>query len=1184
MSPLPPTDPARRRLPSPVTRRRAGAAVAVTVAAAALALAAAAPRAAAQPPLFTLVGRWSLGPGAPAGSGTLCPTIEPLRAIVGAGFSAASELYVVARCGQRAHLAVVTAAGVVNRLGVLDAPDLSAAAIDPKTHRLLVSGSTSGGRYGVRALPINGSTYPERTWNNSGNATDPDSRAWALAAGDDGVAHAFSLEGVARFGPGAERRSPWPVLLPDRSAAPPRALAVDAAGAVYLTASGLAGVQKHDAGGRVVDGWAVDGLVAGGALAGFAAGDHLAVVENAAGGAFQVRRFDTDGRTLAVHPVDGRITGGAWPMLAVGPGGQYAALRVQPPDAVQLAWHAADGSLAVYRDLAPAPRTVTRAPLRVGTAGGSVAAALLSRAIARWAPDGRSAPAIDAGPIDDLALLDGGDIAVVRPLTATALASAVERRDGDGRVVWTAPLPHLAAGLAAHGDALYALAADEAVVTVVAATDGAVVGRLPLAGDGFLPVDLAAGPDGVTVVDPFDGRIEVWSPSVPFRPIRRLALPIMGSDARVAAGPAGLTALVAQWRAADGSAGPVDVRVVDAEGAVVWRMSDVPGLDLSASTPLDVAFGADGRLVVGTVPRAASDWGTSAEVVVFDLAAEVAAAPPPTPAPLPPPPPANGGPCRVAGDKTAAPREIWLGETVTVTLSIGRACPDVSTVADIVLVVDVSGSMGGGKERAAAAAVEAFVGDIDLDRHRVGLVTFSHVADLRHPLSHDPAVVRDVPNSYGASGGTDIAAALVLADAHLLQAARPEARQVIVLVSDGGSAADPAMAAALAARRRGVRIFTVGVAGADNRLLLRIAGRPEQHYGNLKTEDLPALYRQLATLIASGAGAAVLDDVLGPDVDLVPGTFSLSPQAVFGDGLRWGFGADAAAPVTLTYQVRPLRTGLVPTNTSAWYDYLDGDGVVRRFTYPVPEVLVRAPTPTPPPPTPTPPPPPTPQPRPIYLPIALREAACLPAARHVDVVLVVDASTSMEEPAPSGRSKRAVALDGVRGFLARLDLAAPGAPPPAPEVGDRAAIVAFNAGATLLQGLTADRAALEGALGAVAVAPQTCIACGLEAAVAALADARRGPGLTPAIVLLTDGRSNPRPIADAEAVAADARARGIVVFTIALGADVEAEALARMASQPAYAYRAPSADDLAAIYAAVAGAIPCPPAAHWGGR
>ncbi len=234
--------------------------------------------------------------------------------------------------------------------------------------------------------------------------------------------------------------------------------------------------------------------------------------------------------------------------------------------------------------------------------------------------------------------------------------------------------------------------------------------------------------------------------------------------------------------------------------------------------------------------------------------------------------------------------------------------------------------------------------------------------------------------------------------------------------------------------------------------------------------------------------------------------------------------------------------------------------------------LTPAPSPTPPPtaaPTAT----ATPAPAPVYLPLALREA-CVPEQRRVDAVLVIDASTSMEDPTAAGRPKITAAIEAARGFLDQLQ----------PGRGDQAAVVAFNAGATLLQGLTGDRAALDAALAQVAIAPQTCLVCGVEAAAVELAGPRRRAENAATMIVLTDGRSNPRPAAEAVARAEAAKAVGVNVFTIGLGNDVDAEALLAMASRPGYAYRAPDAEDLAAIYRAIAVAIPCPPVAFWGGR
>lgn len=216
---------------------------------------------------------------------------------------------------------------------------------------------------------------------------------------------------------------------------------------------------------------------------------------------------------------------------------------------------------------------------------------------------------------------------------------------------------------------------------------------------------------------------------------------------------------------------------------------------------------------------------------------------------------------------------------------------------------------------------------------------------------------------------------------------------------------------------------------------------------------------------------------------------------------------------------------------------------------------------------------PTPTPAPAYFPIALREQ-CVPDQHRVDVVLVIDASSSMNQPTASGRPKIDAAVDAARAFLDHLQ----------PDRGDQAAIVAFNADATLLQPLTTDRAALLASPSRIRTAPQTCLVCGIEAADDELAGPRHRPDHAATMIVLTDGRSNPRPASEAVDRAAAAKARGVAIFTIGLGDDLDAGALAAMASRPEFAYRTPDAEALAGIYRAIAVAIPCPAGAFWGGR
>ncbi len=213
----------------------------------------------------------------------------------------------------------------------------------------------------------------------------------------------------------------------------------------------------------------------------------------------------------------------------------------------------------------------------------------------------------------------------------------------------------------------------------------------------------------------------------------------------------------------------------------------------------------------------------------------------------------------------------------------------------------------------------------------------------------------------------------------------------------------------------------------------------------------------------------------------------------------------------------------------------------------------------------------TPKPVPIYLPVVLRDPPCDRVKPHVDVVLVIDASSSMLEATRAGRPKVDAARTAATVFLDQLALP-----------GDQAAVVGFNATAWLAQPLTGDRAALRRALGGLTVAQLTRIDLGIRAAHAELRSLRRAAGHLPAIVVLTDGRNNPEPVSSAEAAAAVAKADGVRLFTIGLGDDVEADALARMASAPGDYHFAPDGEDLVAIYRAIAGAFePCPPSMWW---
>ncbi len=218
-------------------------------------------------------------------------------------------------------------------------------------------------------------------------------------------------------------------------------------------------------------------------------------------------------------------------------------------------------------------------------------------------------------------------------------------------------------------------------------------------------------------------------------------------------------------------------------------------------------------------------------------------------------------------------------------------------------------------------------------------------------------------------------------------------------------------------------------------------------------------------------------------------------------------------------------------------------------------------------------PPPTIMPAPMYLPLLLREQ-CIPGQHRMDVVLVIDASSSMLEPTVTGRSRLSAAIEAAQVFLDQVRLGA----------GDQAAVVMFNNDAWLAATLTTDRSALDTALEGIQTAQFTRIDRGIAIARQELLGSRRNEDSTPVMIVLTDGRANPVPVDVAIVEARLAKEAGVQLFTIGLGADLDAEALAQMASLPEWFYVAPDAEDLVDIYRAIAVTIPCPMGNFWGVR
>lgn len=702
-------------------------------------------------------------------------------------------------------------------------------------------------------------------------------------------------------------------------------------------------------------------------------------------------------------------------------------------------------------------------------------------------------------------------------------------------------------------------------------------------------IDLSVGPDGrIYALDDYRDLVLAFLPDG----TRLGDIPVTADLRAIAGGPGGVLFGLRE-------AGYVERYAPD--GTVTARFDGRPFASADPLTLSALAVDEQGRVYVAD--------GQSSVVSVFAPA-------PPDSGVLPVPGDAS---CALAGTKAADPSRLTLGEAVTVTLGLDGLCGIGEEPSDIVLVTMYHPDLRTpDPAEATIKLLRRLVSRVDYRKHRLGIVGYFRDASIELPLSQDPAKVlgeiqrlpRKWPSTcyvyeFGSNSyaGCYNAAPVLREGIKLAQTAfdpNSPRRKVMLLFQpdycnrdfeyhDGDCRVYPsAEAAAEQARAAGIQIVVFDGERIGWRRL-RLGGP-----GGAYNADAAPLASSDADVVRSFAQAQHrmvryrvpehlasqlrLVDSLPANMPLVPGSPSAGGVAS-GPDVSWNLPLLGYGPSHFSLAVRPQAVGRWPTNIQAVADYVDGWGQPGRIVFPVPEVEVLAPptatpiptatpepSPTPRPPSATPPPTPTPVLAPIFLPIGLREDCDLPA-KPIDVALVLDASVSM------AGEKIAAARAAAHAFAGIVAL---------PE--DRIAVIAFNEAATSLVGLTGDRAAIDAAIDRIALAPGTRIDAGLATARAELEGPAGRRDATRVVVLLTDGRQESgAEVAQAEAAAA--RAAGLRIFTVGLGADVDAAFLEDLAGTTGRYYHAPAPQDLAGIYAELAvEARTCPPDGFWGRR
>ncbi|MFN2116034.1 MAG: VWA domain-containing protein [Anaerolineae bacterium] len=554
--------------------------------------------------------------------------------------------------------------------------------------------------------------------------------------------------------------------------------------------------------------------------------------------------------------------------------------------------------------------------------------------------------------------------------------------------------------------------------------------------------------------------------------------------------------------------------------------------------------------------------------------------------------------------RIVSPTHILDCHTAEVSVTVGADCGDIPL--HVVIDIDKSGSMVGQPIGHVKAAAQALVEALEMGDHpsvKVGLVSHGDPAEINSQLTDREGQVLAQIRGLQALHTTQDNLSDSIAKSHsMIRTARREADnpvEVMVVLSDGGQTYPPSMGVQAANRPKSDGVLLVAVcvnnATPGGCAAMRQIASSRKYYAEAQgTAGLTRIFTDIAEEVSDiGLQTMNVEETLPPGLGLVAG--SVAPEAseiITGatqTTIKWKIEFPGKAE-RLSYGVEPsaITTYTLATNTTTFLDTQDKIGslmvptAVLTVTGPCIEpssTPMPADTPTPTVPVPatatatdtpatvptnTPTSTLTPAPAPVFLPL-LNLWKCIELDRPTDVVLLIDASTSMDLLTASGRPKIEAAREGASAFVRLMRPV------------DQTAIIAFNDDVHVMSRLTGDQAVLETAIAAISTAPWTRIDLAIEAALAELTGPRGQPQHLPVIVLMTDGHASHTTPEQVASAGARARAGGVTIYVIGVGTELDVALLTDVAGDAARYFQADDAEALSRIYGEIARKLPCVP-------
>ncbi len=282
-------------------------------------------------------------------------------------------------------------------------------------------------------------------------------------------------------------------------------------------------------------------------------------------------------------------------------------------------------------------------------------------------------------------------------------------------------------------------------------------------------------------------------------------------------------------------------------------------------------------------------------------------------------------PPQLKASKTITPSFAKASNDLTITIRLeGIGEPALApTPADIVLLVDRSGSMKGQKLTDAKTAAKTFV-DLQGSNNRAELISFAGTAIIEVQFTSMTAdgktTVKNAIDKLTSVDKTNIYEAIQKANSELETKGRDNVLLVEILLTDGrpttgNTDADDIIDLAVSANATGIRIYTIGLGNdVDANLLSSIANATDGKYYFAPTSaDLQAIYTEISEEISKIVGTDIkVREELPTTLVTYNNDATVAPSSVQDGKLTWNVGTlDVGDIWQVTFTVHAIKDVLV---------------------------------------------------------------------------------------------------------------------------------------------------------------------------------------------------------------------------------------------------------------------------------